>query len=131
VHDGLDIGARSEDVAGRRQPPGQLAIVVDLPIHRDPHRAVFAGHRLATALEIDDAQPAHAERSGTAHDEAHVVRTAVHDAMGHALEEVLVGPAIRPYLHETDDPAHGRYSTLCMERCYRAPVLGSRPRGHP
>src|SRR2546426_9225191 len=65
-------------------------------------------------LEVDDAQPADPEGGRPAHDEALVVGAAVRDAIGHALEDGLLGPAVRPRQHEADDPAHGRYSTPCM-----------------
>ena len=114
VHDRLGVRARAEHVTGRRQPPRQLAVVVDFAVERDPHGPVLAGHRLAAALEVDDPETAHAERDGTAHHEALVVGTAVGDAIGHALDDGLIGPAVRPRKHDADDAAHDRYSTPCM-----------------
>jgi hypothetical protein len=114
VHDRFGVRARAEHVSRRGQPRGQLAIVVDLAVERDPDGAILARHRLAARLEVDDAQPADAERGGTADDEALVVGAPVRDPIGHALEDALLGASVRSRQHVADDAAHGRYSTPCM-----------------
>ena len=54
--------SRVERVPAGVELRAQLAIVVDLAVEDHPDRAVLVADRLMAAGEIDDAQPAHAER---------------------------------------------------------------------
>jgi len=62
VHQNFGIGSRAKGVAEGLQPSAQGLEVVDLAIESAPNRAVLILDRLITGLEIDDAEPADAER---------------------------------------------------------------------
>ena len=58
MDDGFRIALGAEAMAGAFQPLPQGAEVVDLAVEDDPHRAVFVAHRLPSAGEVEDGQPA-------------------------------------------------------------------------
>ena len=89
MDDDFGVAAGPEDVSALLEVVPQLAVVVDLAVEDDPDRAVFVGHRLMPALEVDDAQPAHAERDAVSEIHALIVRAAVHDGRAHVADLVL------------------------------------------
>ena len=74
VDDDFGVGRRVEAVAGGLELAAQLAEVVDLAVEDDPDRAVLVVDRLVAGREVDDAQPAHAERHALVHPHALIVR---------------------------------------------------------
>ena len=62
----------------------QLAIVINLAVRHKPQRTVRVRERLMTASEVDDREPAHADRTWAISINAIVVRSAVNDGLAHS-----------------------------------------------
>ena len=77
VDDHLGVAASGEPVAEPLEPLPQLPEVVDLAVERDPDRPVLVAHRLVAAGQIQDGEPALAQRHGPVDVVALVVRPAV------------------------------------------------------
>src|SRR2546430_1568264 len=77
VDDDLGVRARVDRVSPALQIPAELLEVVDLAVEDGPDRPVFVVHGLAAGLQVDDAQPSHAEPDAGRHVEALVVGAAV------------------------------------------------------
>jgi hypothetical protein len=54
MDDDLGVAARAEHVTQRDELRNQLAIVVDLAVEDDDHRAVLVEKRLLAGLQVDD-----------------------------------------------------------------------------
>ena len=106
VDDGLGVAVRDKRVTHRLELGAQLLEVVDLAVERDGHRAVGVLHGLARALEVDDAQAAEAHGDVVVHEEALVVGPAVGDAVGHVLDDGLVGLPVVVDRGESHESAH-------------------------
>ena len=106
VDDGLRVAVRDERVAHRLELGAQLLEVVDLAVERDGHGAVGVLHGLAGAFEVDDRQAAKAHRDVVVHEEALVVGPAVGDAVGHVLDDGLVGLPVVVDRGESHESAH-------------------------
>src|SRR5687768_9947737 len=105
VNDGFGVAAGLEHVATTLEIAAQLAVVVDLPVEDNPDGPVFVGDRLMAAREVDDAQPAHAERHAVTEIHPLVVRTAVHDRGAHAADVRLRYRSSIP-AHDSGNAAH-------------------------
>ena len=68
----------------------QLLVVVDLAVEDDPDRAVLVRDRLVAAVEIDDAEAAHAERDAVADVHTLIVGAAMRHGAAHGANLVLV-----------------------------------------
>jgi hypothetical protein len=66
-----------------------LSIIKDLAVENDTLASVFIKYRLVAAFQIDNAQPSMAQRNGTTHIIAVVIRPAVGHALGHSFD---IGP---------------------------------------
>ena len=66
MDDGFGVARCPEGVAALFELAPQLAVVVDLAVEHHPDGAVFVANRLLAGLEVDDAQPAHAEPDAVA-----------------------------------------------------------------
>ena len=75
-------------MAARLELAAQLAEVVDLAVADEPQRAVRVGERLVAAGEVDDREPAHAERAGAVDVHALVVGAAMDGDARHRREHV-------------------------------------------
>ena len=109
VHEDLGVRARLEAVAEVFQAPAQRLVVVDLAVEDGHERAVLVGDRLMAALDVDDAQAAHAQPHVVVEVKALVVRASVAQHLGHAPHDALVGPA-----HHAADAAHLRGPAVQM-----------------
>src|SRR5262249_2492949 len=87
VDDGLRVARCQKPVAEQLQLSAQFAVVVDLAVEDDPHRARFVVNRLAASREIDDAEAAHAEADAGLDVDTLVVWTAVSYDVAHAMDE--------------------------------------------
>jgi hypothetical protein len=65
VHQHLGVGLRREAMPLADQFVAQLAVVVDLAVEDDDHRAVLVGYRLPTRRQIDDREPPDPQRHRT------------------------------------------------------------------
>ena len=85
----------------------QLPVVVDLAVVDELERAVLAREGLvARVAQVDDREPAEAERDALGRVRARPVGPAVVELGGHALDGLGLGrPAERD---DSADPAHGR-----------------------
>ena len=83
MDDGFGVGLGAERVAAGLEIAAQLAMVVDLAVEDDPHRAVFVGHRLIAAGAIDDGQAPVAERQPRRVEVAAAVGAAMVEPVGH------------------------------------------------
>ncbi len=105
MDDGLGVAVRGESVPPRLELVAELAVVVDLPVENDDHRAVLVGDRLIARLEVDHAQALNAERHAVGDELPARVRPSVLDRSAHALQELRRDPAaVDPYLSR--DPTH-------------------------
>ena len=79
--DGRSFRCRSmSGTCGRVAPArAEAPVVVDLAVEDDPDRAILVRHGLLAAVEVDDAQPAHAEPHAVAEVDALLVGS----SMGH------------------------------------------------
>ena len=86
----------------------QLQKIVDLPVKNDSDIARFVKDRLATAGEIDNAQPANAKNNSRLREHAPVVRT----SMGERLHHVANAPfgRLRVRANYTANAAHRIFS---------------------
>src|ERR1700722_7529872 len=86
VHHGLGVASRRIAVAGPFQRRTHVGVVEDLAVVDNPGAAGFVGHGLVAARDIDDAQASMAQRSPRVLVITGVIRTAVPDGVGHALQ---------------------------------------------
>ena len=70
-------------MAGGFELRPDVGVVVDLAVEDDPDRAVFVDERLMAGRQIDDAQPAVAERRLIVHEQPGIVRPAMRDDVAH------------------------------------------------
>src|SRR5712691_6535201 len=104
VDEHLGVGLRREHVAGGEQLLAQLEVVEDLAVLDDPHGRVLVVHRLVPAGEVDDRQPAHAERYAVELDRAFVVGPAVGHRRAHPRDELATERGIPA--RDATDAAH-------------------------
>src|SRR5439155_692242 len=83
MDDGLGITPRPKAMPAGDQVAPQVMVIVDLPIEDDLNGAILVGDRLLPAGDVDDRQPAHAERHLGGDEVAAVVRAAVDDRVAH------------------------------------------------
>src|SRR5688572_5634314 len=88
VKDDLDVGLGLEGVAGARQPLAQLRTVVDLAIADKLQRACLVRNRLFSTVEVNNAEPALAERRAFIGVEATPIRPAVDHRLSHRADGV-------------------------------------------
>ena len=86
MHQHLGVRVGAENVAGGGELRGEFDVVVDLAVEDDADGPVFVPDRLPAALEVDDAQPPHAERQARCDMRARAVGAAMHDAREHPIE---------------------------------------------
>jgi len=106
VHDRLGVAVRAEGVALLLQLLPQRLVVVDLPVEDQGQRPVLVVDRLLPAREVDDAQPAHAERDARLDVIALVVGPAMHHGVAHRLDPRAQVGLGHPRIDEPRDPAH-------------------------
>ena len=70
-------------MAGASSSGPDVGVVVDLAVEDDPDRAVFVRQRLMAGRQIDDAQPAVAERRPIVEELTRIVRAAMRDDVAH------------------------------------------------
>src|SRR5258708_3095564 len=128
VDDDLGIRLRPKRVTSTLEALAQLGEIVDLPVEHHMHRVVFIGDRLAARLEIDHAQPAHAERHVAVDVGAFVVGTAMSQRGRHSPEDI-VAPGAWSIDEEPGYPTHdsGRAPSriLAPYRIYARSVIAS------
>ncbi len=82
--DHLRVGLRAEAVAAALELAAQLAVVVDLAVVHELQRAVVARERLHPRVaQVDDREPAEAERDAVVGERAVAVGAAVVERRGH------------------------------------------------
>ena len=107
---GLGVAASRQPVPARQQLLAQLRIFEELAVERDPDRVVLVGDRLAAAGEVDDRQPASAQRHPGLDVHLFVVRSAMGDRPGHG-EEAVTREFPRPsQVDGAGDATHGASS---------------------
>jgi hypothetical protein len=83
VHDRLGVAGGVEVMPARLQLVPQLGVVVDLSVENDPDALVFVVDWLVAGREVDDRQPAHAQRDAVLHEHTLIIRTAMPDCRAH------------------------------------------------
>src|SRR5207302_11261533 len=105
--DDLGVSRAAEAVALRFELAPQLSVVVDLAVVNQLERAVLARERLVSRLaQVDDREPAKAERDTLGGIGAGAVGAAVVELRRHALDRLGLGQPSRR--DDPADPAHGR-----------------------
>ena len=101
----------------------QLAVVVDLAVVHELQRAVVARERLhARVAQVDDREPAEAERDAVVGERAVAVGAAVVERRGHAAHGFGLG---RP--PEIDDTAEAAHQAATRSARGKGSGSGSRP----
>src|SRR6266540_7053143 len=83
VNDDFSVGTAVKCVAPLEQLLRKRAAVVDLPIEDDLKGSVLIVDRLLSGLEIDDAEPSHAEAHASVEKEPLIVGAAVSNGVAH------------------------------------------------
>ena len=87
VGDDLGVRATREAVAAADELIPELAVVVDLAVADDDHRAVLVPERLVAPLDVDDSEAGHTERDTVFREYPSRVGTAVVERFAHPLDE--------------------------------------------
>ena len=98
VDDRLGIAPRTEAMAAGDQVATQLVMIVDLAVENDLDRAVLIPDRLLPAGDIDDREPAHAERDLRSDEVPAIVGSAMDDRVAHGAHGATgrFGPELPP-----------------------------------
>ena len=89
MREDLGVAAAAQHVPARLQARAQVIVVVDLAVLGAPDAAALVREGLVAARDVDDREPASAERAALAGDEAGVVRSAIVDQLRHGAKDVL------------------------------------------
>src|SRR5689334_25238842 len=107
MQDRFGVAARRVAVALRLEDGAKRRMVVNFAVVSDPQRAVFVGHRLMAAGEIDDREAAVAEADRTIDPGAGAVGSAMAQGVAHPLKPRFVDLPVWSQLDDADNPAHG------------------------
>ncbi len=113
------------------QLAAQLAVVVDLAVADQPQRAVLVRQRLVAAGEIDDRQPAHADRQRPVDVQAFVVGAAMARDPRPSRDSVAAGARAPVEVEDAVDAAHGVSASRPRRRERAAPRATQRSRRRP
>ena len=105
MDDHFRIGGGRKHMAALLQLAAEVAKVVDLAVKHNPNRAVLIVDRLASGLEINDAQAAHAQADTGAYIESLIVWATMDHGRAHRTH-FLRGD--RPTI-ETHDPSNAAH----------------------
>jgi hypothetical protein len=83
----------------------ECGIVIELAVVTNPNRAVFVGHGLGTANDVDDRQPARPESSRAIAVKPIAVRPPVRERGRHTLHDSAISFQAGT-VHESSDTAH-------------------------
>src|SRR5690349_5790917 len=89
MNDDFRVGIGVKAMALPLQQLAKRFKVVNLAIEDNPDRTVLVVNGLVTAIDVDDAQPAHSQNDVGPDVIAVVVRTAMHHGIAHGLNFVL------------------------------------------
>src|SRR5205085_1985905 len=85
----------------------QLGKIVNLAVENNPNAFVFVENGLMPAGKINDAETAHAQAHAVFDENAFVIRTAMHDRLAHAMDDIRVQGTVGAALHHAGYAAHG------------------------
>src|SRR5206468_1446476 len=108
VHDHFRVAARLEGVTERFELAAELREVVDFAIENDPHRRLAVRHRLMSARQVDDRQPAEAEADRSVDMVSLVVGATVHERAIHPPQAVRVDRSEVAEVVFAANPTHRR-----------------------
>lgn len=96
LQDGLGVARRAEPAAEPLESGPQFAIVVHLAVEDQRDTGLLVHHRLVAVRDVDDAQPLEAESDRPCDMQPVLIRSAMHEAVGHRLEQsgLLEGPTV-------------------------------------
>src|ERR1035438_1727934 len=83
MNDDFGIGVSGEDMTASLQLGTQLGKIINLAVEDNPNRLVFIEDRLVPTLQVDDAEPTHAQTNASLYKDPLVVGPAVHDGLPH------------------------------------------------
>jgi hypothetical protein len=111
MNEHLRIGTRFEAVPLGLKVAPKLLEIVDLAVDDDRNRAVLVRHRLGALLgalsaEVDDRQPAMAERTGAIGQVSVIVGSAMDHCVAHASHGVVVRRRLEVGCQHSRDAAH-------------------------
>ncbi len=107
MNERLGVAVRLEAMPSRDQVTSQFLIAVDFAVENDPDGAVFVRDWLMTGIEVDDAEPPHAEAAWPVDMEALVIRPAMANPVAHRADLCRVRTGPQPQLSR--DAAHTRF----------------------
>src|SRR6185295_14695565 len=102
------IGLRAELESVPLQFALQLGEIVNLPIEHHPYRLFRIRHWLMATRKVNDGKAAKTKPQWTVKEEAFVIRSAVHDRIGHSPDCCLFDGCITSEIELTCDSANLR-----------------------
>src|SRR5579859_2191184 len=106
MNNGFRVTVRTEFVPFRFESVAELREIVNLTIEHDPDRVVLIGHRLATALDVEDAKPAMRQPDATIEIFAGPVRSAMGLRDIHARDQLARDRSAIREIEFAGDAAH-------------------------
>jgi hypothetical protein len=106
MNDGFGVGLRVKGMPPPLEVSAKVAVVVDLAVVDDPHRAVLVVDRLAAAGDVDDAEPRHPQAGSSFQPRSRVVRAPVIDGLAHSLERFGGGGPFGVTIDYAGDSTH-------------------------
>jgi hypothetical protein len=89
VGDDLRVAVGDEVMSAPRQLDASLDVIEQLAVENDKNAPVFIGDGLLAIGKADDAESSGGQGKTGAMKEALFVRTAMHESVGHALDDAL------------------------------------------
>src|SRR2546427_1906383 len=93
----------------------QFAIVVDLAVEDYRYAFVFVVDRLFAGNEIDNREPAHAQRNASRDHQAFRIRTAMHHALAHPVQQIFRAFGRRSTWFKTCPASDSAHQNLILE----------------
>ena len=103
-------------MAAGDESAGEIRKVVDFTIENDDDGAVLVEHRLLSAAEVDDAQPAMSKADVVLNEVSAIVRTTMRLGGSHPLHQEVV---YRLSCVEIDDPANSAHTLSLRALLFR------------
>ncbi len=108
VQDDFGVGAGDEMIAERDEFLADLLVIEDFPVVDDAAAAVFGKNRLSAGMQIDDAEPAMAEKDLGGREVTAVIRPAMTQRIGAGDPFALIHRPVIIQIQDAEDTAHKR-----------------------
>src|SRR5690349_19801504 len=106
MNDCFGIAGGLQAMAAFEERLTQFLIVVNLPVEDDPNRSVLVADRLLARLEVDDAEPPHAEADTRAKVHPFFIRSTMHQHLTHRANLLLEDRFVKS--NDSRNATHGQ-----------------------